>query len=101
MIRFEVFLDKFVAEFDPDRTVAVTPQTGLYDDLGLDSFDAFRPVGCNNTLDRAESLGPSADVVLINQPIAYKQLQQSVGQRRVDLFQAPERVIQREDGNFV
>lgn len=41
MHSFEDFIKPFAREFNPDN-LPISRSTGLYDELALDSFDAFR-----------------------------------------------------------
>ncbi len=41
MLTIEKYTELFSAEFNPDG-LPISPTTGLFDEMGLDSFDAFR-----------------------------------------------------------
>lgn len=42
MLTIEQFIGRLESDFGRDTLKDVRPDDGLYDDLGLDSFDAFR-----------------------------------------------------------
>lgn len=44
MLTFDQFRPRFQEEFCPDYPEPIEPATGLFDELGLDSFDAFRMI---------------------------------------------------------
>lgn len=44
MIALGEFIHVFRREFAPEVDDPLRPSTGLFDDLGLDSFDAFRMI---------------------------------------------------------
>ena len=43
MLTIEQFIPRFAAQFGHDHR-SIEPSTGLFDELGLDSFDAFRMI---------------------------------------------------------
>jgi acyl carrier protein len=44
MLAFDPFAQRFAEEFAPDVDFRVLAASGLFDDLGLDSFAAFRMI---------------------------------------------------------
>lgn len=44
MLAFDPFAQRFAEEFAPDVDFPVLVDSGLFDDLGLDSFAAFRMI---------------------------------------------------------